>query len=224
MNIGLIMICIGGFFGIVGLIVLIMGIRSNRRAKQNMRTQNNTQNYNNQNYNNMSNQMNSQNNGMQNGRGYQNNDMNGNRGIQSGREEFDPFNDNGNQMARQRNRVQNEDFDPFAENPEPKKSTPQMPKMPTMEDYDREDFDPFANTVRDVNKGTKPVKQSFSMPKVPDFTPESTLDTRIKTEDMNVDFDNGMGYDSDFDAGMGFDEPKPKMGNLIDLDEDLEDF
>jgi hypothetical protein len=33
-----------------------------------------------------------------------------------------------------------------------------------------------------------------------------------------------MGYDSDFDAGMGFDEPKPKMGNLIDLDEDLEDF
>lgn len=202
MNIGLIMICIGGFFGIVGLIVLIMGIRSNRRAKQNMRTQNNTQNYNNQNYNNMSNQMNYQNNGMQNGRGYQNNDMNGNRGRQSGRE----------------------DFDPFAENPEPKKSTPQMPKMPTMEDYDREDFDPFANTVRDVNKGTKPVKQSFSMPRVPDFTSDSTLDTRIQTEDMNVDFDNGMDYDSDFDAGMGFDEPKPKMGNLIDLDEDLEDF
>ena len=179
MNIGLIMICIGGFFGIVGLIVLIMGIRSNRRAKQNMRTQNNTQNYNNQNYNNMSNQMNYQNNGMQNGRGYQNNDMNGNRGIQRGiqrgREEFDPFNDNGNQMARQRNKVQNEDFDPFAENPEPKKSTPQMPKMPTMEDYDREDFDPFANTVRDVNKGTKPVKQSFSMPKVPDFTSDSAI-------------------------------------------------
>lgn len=219
MNTGLIMILLGGFFGLIGIIVLIMGIRSGRRAKQ-------MEYSNNQNMNQMNPQMNNQ--GLR--------PMNQNMGS-------DPF-DNGNNIPngniRKPNMVQpnhSNDFDPFADNAPSERVRPQnsgrnngdfdpfAPNPKPQNDYENEDFDPFVNSPSDVNRGVKPINNSFKMPNLPDFQNEVDDFKNSKIQDLESNFDNGMGYDNDFDVGMGFDEPmQVKNSNLIDMDEDLEDF
>lgn len=229
MNTGLIMILLGGFFGLVGLICLIMGIRSGRRAKQ-------MEYSNTQNMNQMQNQMRPQMNPQMNNQGRK--PMNQNMGS-------DPFgNDNNisNGNIRKPNMVQpnhSNDFDPFANNAPSERVRPQnsgrnnddfdpfAPEPKPQNDYENEDFDPFVNSPSDVNRGVRPINNSFKMPNLPDFQDEVDDFKNSKFQNLDSNFDAGMGFEDsgDFDVGMGFEEPKDNRKNsFIDMDEDLEDF
>lgn len=204
MNIGLIMIIIGALFGIVGLICLIMGVRSGRKKNDY-----NVNNYNAQNSQPMSN------NHFDNSGNYQNSYPSDN-GVNNGESESD-WNSNDGQnngfsngrnivMASGHNGKNMGSFDPF--NDEPVNQS--IPKN----NYDNEDFDPFADIPTDIQKDIKPIKQSFSVPKMPRFKDDVDSFKNSKVQDLG-DFDTGMSYD---DNGI-----RPK--NIkIDLDEDLEDF